>query len=73
MAMTLKALRINRNLDQKTAAGKLGVSVATLSSWENAVTFPTVPQIKKIEELYCASYGDIIFCPEDSVKPETFN
>lgn len=67
MAFTLKALRINNNMDQKTAAHSLGVSVDTLSNWENGKTFPNVPQIKKIEEIYKVPYGDIIFCPNDSV------
>lgn len=67
MAFTLKALRINKGLDQKSAAREIGVSVDTLSNWENGKTFPNVPQIKKIEDLYSVSYGDIIFCPGNSV------
>ena len=67
MAMTLKAARINAGLDQKTAANELDVSPDTLGSWEAARTFPTVPQIMKIEELYSVSYADIIFMPKNSV------
>lgn len=65
--MTLKAARINKQMKQADAARELGVSVDTLSNWENGKTFPDVPQIKKIEALYGVFYGDIIFCPEDSV------
>lgn len=67
MAITLKAARVNKMMQQKEAATALGVAVDTLSNWENGKTFPSVPQIKKIEELYGVSYSDIIFCPENSV------
>ncbi len=63
MAMTLKALRVNSGLDQKTAAARLGITPETLGSWESGKTFPTVPQITKIEELYSVSYSDINFLP----------
>jgi len=67
MAITLKAARINKQMKQKEAAQALGVSIDTLSNWENGKTFPDVPHIKKIEELYGVFYRDIIFCPESSV------
>ena len=65
MAITLKALRINAGLDQKTAAAKIGVTPETLGNWENAKTFPDVKQITKIEELYNVSYSDINFLPNN--------
>lgn len=61
MAMTLKALRVNKGLDQRDAAAYLGVDPTTLGSWERGVTFPTVPQISLIEKLYDVSYADINF------------
>lgn len=67
MAMTLKALRINAGLDQMTAAKRLGITPETLGSWENAKTFPNVPQITKLEELYSVRYADINFLPRSSV------
>lgn len=63
MAMTLKALRVNKGLDQKTAADYLGITPETLGKWEQGKTFPNVPQITKIEELYSVSYSDINFLP----------
>lgn len=63
MAMTLRALRVNKGLDQKTAASMLGITPETLGSWEQGRTFPNVPQITKIEELYSVSYSDINFIP----------
>ena len=71
MGMTLKALRINKGLDQKTAADRLGVAPETLSSWETGKTFPSVPQINKIEQLYSTSYADINFLPQNVGLTET--
>ena len=65
MAITLKALRINAGLDQKTAAAKIGVTPETLGNWENAKTFPDVKQITKIEDLYGVNYSDINFLPNN--------
>lgn len=66
MAFTLKALRINAGLDQKAAAEVIGVTPETLGSWERGKTFPSVPQINKIEELYKVSYADINFLLQDA-------
>lgn len=63
MSMSLKALRVNKGMDQKTAARILGVTPETLGSWEAGKTFPNVPQITKIENLYSVSYSDINFLP----------
>lgn len=65
MAMTLKAARINLNLKQEDAAKMLGITQDTLSNWENGKTFPNVPQIKRIEELYGIPYSEIIFLVND--------
>lgn len=67
IAITLKAARVNAGLRQKEAAQMLGVTDNTLRNWEDGRTFPSVPQIKKIEELYRISYADIIFLPQASV------
>ena len=61
MPMTLKAIRTNLSLKQNEAAVLLGIEPRTLSSWENGKTFPNVPQIKKIEEVYGVPYEDIKF------------
>lgn len=63
MAITLKALRINAGYDQKTAAQYFGVTAETLGNWEKGRSFPNVPQISKIEELYGVEYADINFSP----------
>lgn len=66
MAMTLKALRVNAGLDQKTAADEIGITPETLSNWERGKSFPNVPQIGKIEKLYNTTYADINFLPQMS-------
>ncbi len=63
MALTLKALRINAGMDQKSAAQVLGITPETLSNWERGKSFPNVPQISKLEELYKTTYADINFLP----------
>lgn len=73
MALTLKALRVNQGLTQIQAADLLGVTKETLSRWERAASFPNVPQINKIEELYKVSYNDIIFLPKDVALSEKGN
>lgn len=69
MAFTLKALRVNKGWDQRTAATKLGITPETLSKWENGKTYPNVKQITMLEDLYSVNYSDIIFCPSISDKP----
>ena len=61
MAMTLKAARVNAGYDQKAAANLLGITPETLGSWERGNTFPNVPQINAIENLYGVEYADINF------------
>lgn len=67
MEITLSAARVNAGYDRKAAADKLGITSETLSNWENGITFPNVPQIIKIENLYGVKYADIRFLPKNSV------
>ena len=70
MSITLKAARVNMQLTQTEAAKKLGIAVDTLRQYENGKTFPDVPMIRKIEDLYSVSYNDInFFSDEKTVKP----
>ena len=61
MRITLKAARVNKNIKQEDAAKLIGISLSTLQKYEAGKTFPDVPVIKKIEELYDVEYKDIIF------------
>lgn len=69
MAITLKAARINKGLNQREAAEMLGVSVDTLSNYERGRSFPDVPIIQRIEQVYDCLYSDIIFLPRITDKP----
>ena len=69
MAITLKGARANKDLSQAAAAEKLGISVDTLSNYERGKSFPDVPIIKRMEDLYGIPYSELIFCPENTVKP----
>ncbi len=65
MGMTLKAARVNQGMTQKEAAKKLGISVDTLGKYERGTSFPSIPTIKKMEEMYEVSYSDLIFLPKN--------
>lgn len=65
MAITLKAARMNKGYDQNTASKLIGISPDTLSNYERGKTFPDVPTIKKIEEVYEIRYDDINFLLEN--------
>ena len=67
MAITLKAARINKNLTQVEAAKLIGVSTDTLGNYERGISFPDVPIIKRLEEVYEVPYSDLIFCPKITV------
>ena len=63
MKLTLKAASTNKGLSQEEAAKLIGVGVDTLGNYERGVTYPDVPILKKIEQVYNVEYKDIIFLP----------
>lgn len=67
MGITLKSARVNKNLTQSEAAKKLGISTDTLSNYERGKSYPDVPVIKRMEDLYGIPYSDLIFCPKITV------
>lgn len=66
--VTLKVARELKGLTQREAASILGISKDTLSNYERGKSYPDVPLIRKIEELYGVSYDRIIFLPLDYDK-----
>jgi transcriptional regulator with XRE-family HTH domain len=66
--MSLRAARINAGLLQEEAASKIGISVYTLANYENGKTFPDVPVIQRIEQVYDVEYKDIFFSVEITAK-----
>lgn len=65
MPITLKSARINKGYGQDEAAKLIGISTDTLSNYERGKTYPDVPIIKKIEEVYDIKYDDINFLLEN--------
>lgn len=66
MGLTLKAARVNKNLTQAEAAQKLGITPSTLSDYERGRSYPDVPKIKRMEEVYGVTYNELIFLPSDN-------
>jgi len=69
MKITLKALRVNRDLTQDEAAKILNVTAKTIQNWESYTTFPTGKQLIEI----CTAYGcelNDIFLPTALAKSE---
>lgn len=62
--MTLKEARLKAGLTQKEAAKKIGISRFTLMNYERGKSFPDVPIIKRIEDIYKIRYSDIDFFPQ---------
>lgn len=61
MSITLKSARINKGLTQVEAAKLIGVTKDTLSNYERGKSYPDVPIIKKIEQVYGVTYSEIKF------------
>lgn len=67
--ITLPAARKMAGLTQKGLGNACGVSESTVANWEKGKTEPTVSQAKAAAEACGFHYDDIIFLPEDTVKP----
>lgn len=61
LKLTLKALRMNKGYTQEKAASLIGVSVDTLANYEKGLTYPDIPILKKIEDIYETKYDNINF------------
>lgn len=70
MRMTLKTARELAGMTQKTAAALIGVKEDTLGNYERGKTYPDIPVLRKIEEVYGVSYDQLIFLPLDFGKTE---
>ena len=66
--MTLKSAREAAGYSQRDAAEKIGISVYTLGNYEHGKSYPDVPVIRKIEEVYGIPYDRLIFLPLDYDK-----
>lgn len=65
---TLRTARELRGMSQKEAAQLIGVGEDTLSNYERGKSYPDIPTLRKIEEVYGIPYAQIIFLPLDYDK-----
>lgn len=57
----LSAARINAGYNQREAADLIGVSRATVQSWEQYKTSPSVEQAEQLSSIYNLPLENIIF------------
>lgn len=65
MKLSLKTAREIRGLKQSEAAELIGVSTDTLGNYERGKSYPDIPVLRKIEEVYGVPYDRLIFLPLD--------
>ena len=65
---TLKTARDMKKYTQEEAAKRIGVSLDTLGNYERGKSYPDVPVLRKIEEVYGVPYEQLIFLPLDYDK-----
>ena len=65
MKVSLKTARELKGLKQAEAAKLIGVSADTLGNYERGKSYPDIPILRKIEEVYGVSYDRLIFLPLD--------
>lgn len=68
MQLTLKEIRERKKMTQAEAAAAIGISVDTLGNYERGKSYPDIPVLRKIEEVYEIPYSMIIFLPMDYDK-----
>lgn len=62
LRISLEAARVNAGLLQKDVCQRIGISVATLVSWEKGNTMPSVNKAQELASLYGMCLDDINFC-----------
>lgn len=65
MRVSLKQARELTGLKQSEAAEKIGISTDTLGNYERGKSYPDIPVLRKIEEVYGIPYDRLIFLPLD--------
>ena len=58
---TLKTAREMKKYTQEEAAKRIGVSVDTLGNYERGKSYPDIPILRRIEEVYGVPYEQLIF------------
>lgn len=67
--VTLPVARKIAGITQLGLAKTLGVSESTVSNWEKGRSEPTISQAIAIGEAVGIPYDNIIFLPQNTVKP----
>ena len=65
MNLSLKMARELNKITQEEAAKAIGISTDTLGNYERGKTYPDIPTLRKIEEVYGVKYSQLIFLPLD--------
>lgn len=65
----LKTARIKKDLSQKDAADKVGISRQTLSNWETGKTYPDIVSLIKLSDLYEISLDELL---KEKEKPSAY-
>ena len=65
MRVSLKTARELNGFKQAEAAKLIGVSTDTLGNYERGKSYPDIPVLRKIEEVYGVPYDRLIFLPLD--------
>ena len=65
MRVSIKTARELNGYKQTEAAKLIGVSVDTLGNYERGKSYPDIPVLRKIEEIYGVPYDRLIFLPLD--------
>lgn len=65
LKMTLKMARELKGLTQAEAADKIGINKDTLGNYERGKSYPDIPILRKIEEVYQVKYDQLLFLPID--------
>ena len=66
--LSLKNAREIRGMTQAEAAKLIGISTDTLGNYERGKSYPDIPVLRKIEEVYGVKYSQLIFLPLDYDK-----
>lgn len=65
MNLSLKNAREIKGMTQAEAAKLIGISTDTLGNYERGKSYPDIPVLRKIEEVYGVKYSQLIFLPLD--------
>lgn len=60
MRVSIRAMRVHRELSTTEASKKIGVAECTIRNWESGRTAPNTAQITRLMQAYNCSLDDII-------------